>query len=228
MRCAPCAASTARSRSDEDANRTQLYATERRRTELLSSVGSLDDWIRDLAIVVRADTLGPGNLPRAAQLLNKTNQMNLTTRRMTEDELLAWASEPGHATWCVTVADRLGDAGLTGLVSVAVDGDDARLVDFVLSCRVMGRRVEPAMLHLASTLGRELGARRLVATYAPDGEERPVPALLRPRRPGRRRPRRLRLGPRRGVPGARRPHDRVAGHRVAGGRRLTWSVAGAA
>ena len=51
-------------RSAEDASRTQLYVTERRRTELLSSVASLDDWIRELDIVVRADALGPGNLPR--------------------------------------------------------------------------------------------------------------------------------------------------------------------
>jgi FkbH-like protein len=160
-------------RSVEDISRTQLYATERRRTELLSSVASLDDWIRQLDIVVRADALGPGNLPRACQLLNKTNQMNLATRRLTEDELITWASDPGHATWCVTVADRLGDAGLTGLVSVSVDGDEAQLVDFVLSCRVMGRRVEAAMVHLACGLARELGAGRLVATLLPTAKNDP-------------------------------------------------------
>ena len=71
------------------------------------------------------------------------------------------------------MSDRLGDAGLTGLVSIAVDGDEARLVDFVLSCRVMGRRVEPAMVHLASLPGRELGARRLVATFVPTAKNGP-------------------------------------------------------
>jgi FkbH-like protein len=160
-------------KSDEDANRTQLYVTERRRTELLSSVGSLDDWIRELDIVVRADPLGPGNVPRASQLLNKTNQMNLTTRRLTEAEFTDWAAHAGHATWCVTVSDRLGDAGLTGLISIAVDGDQATLVDYVLSCRVMGRRVEPTMVHLACGLARELGARRLVATFVPTAKNDP-------------------------------------------------------
>ena len=88
-----------------------------------TDTASLDDWIRDLQIVVTAEPLGSANLPRAAQLLNKTNQMNLRTRRLTAPEFLEWAAGDGHATWCVSVADRLGEAGLTGLVSVAVDGE---------------------------------------------------------------------------------------------------------
>ena len=117
---------------------------------------------------------------------------------------MAWASEPGRATWCVTVSDRLGDAGLTGLVSVAVDGDEARLVDFVLSCRVMGRRVEPAMVHLASGLARELGARRLVATFLPTAKNDPCRRFFDESGLTQLERRRVRVGPDRGVPGARR------------------------
>jgi FkbH-like protein len=161
------------SRSVEDATRTQLYATERRRTELLETVSSLDEWIRDLEIVVRAEPLHAGNLPRATQLLNKTNQMNLSTRRMTESELSCWAADAQHETWCVNVSDRLGDAGLTGIVSVAVDGDVATLVDYLLSCRVMGRRVETVLLHLATLIGRQLGAKVLEATLVPTPKNGP-------------------------------------------------------
>jgi FkbH-like protein len=134
---------------------------------------SLDDWIRDLHIVVTAEPLGSNNLPRAAQLLNKTNQMNLRTRRLAAPELLEWATGDGHMTWCVAVGDRLGDAGLTGLVSVERGGDDALVADFVLSCRVMGRRVEDAMLHLASVMGIRLGATRLTAEYLPTAKNEP-------------------------------------------------------
>jgi len=159
--------------SAEDLNRTALYQTDRRRDELLASVGSLDEWIRDLRVVVKSEQLGPGNVARSAQLLNKTNQMNLTTRRLSETELLHWAGDEAHQTWCFTVSDRLGDAGLTGLVSIALDGDEATLVDYVLSCRVMGRRVESAMLHVASTVAANLGCRRLVAELVPTPKNDP-------------------------------------------------------
>jgi FkbH-like protein len=159
--------------SAEDLNRTALYATERHRNELLASVGSLDDWIRELGVVVRADRLGAGNVARATQLLNKTNQMNLTTRRMSEPELLDWAAAPGHQTWCITVSDRLGDAGLTGILSVAIQGDRATLVDYVLSCRVMGRRVEAAMAHIATVMSSAQGARTLVAELVPTAKNDP-------------------------------------------------------
>jgi FkbH-like protein len=157
----------------EDLARTALYATEARRSALRTDAASLDDWIRELKIVVTAEPLGAPNLSRAAQLLNKTNQMNLRTRRLTASEFTEWAAAKGHATWCVSVSDRLGDAGLTGLVSVAVDGPDAELVDFVLSCRVMGRRVEESMVHLACEMALRGGASRLTAEYLPTAKNVP-------------------------------------------------------
>jgi FkbH-like protein len=159
--------------SAEDASRTQLYAAESRRAQLRESVGSLDDWIRELDVVVSADPLGPHNLPRAAQLLNKTNQMNLSTRRLSETELTEWAGRDGNSTWCISVSDRLGDAGLTGIVSISRDDDAVTLVDYILSCRVMGRRVEQAMLHVAARLAAERPARRLVATLLPTAKNDP-------------------------------------------------------
>ena len=90
-------------------------------------------------------------MARATQLLNKTNQLNLSTRRLNEAELTAWAAAPNHGLWVVSVSDRFGDAGLTGIVSIEVDGSTARIVDYVLSCRVMGRKVEETLLHMAVT-----------------------------------------------------------------------------
>jgi FkbH-like protein len=78
--------------TDEDRQRTQMYVQERKRTEARSSVGSMDEWLASLNMVVTVYPLDQGNLARVAQLLNKTNQMNLSTRRLSEPELLAWAS----------------------------------------------------------------------------------------------------------------------------------------
>jgi FkbH-like protein len=76
--------------SDEDRARTRLYAEERHRSSLQTDVTSLDDWLRQLDVVVTAQPLSPALLPRATQLLNKTNQMNLATRRLIDSEVRSW------------------------------------------------------------------------------------------------------------------------------------------
>jgi FkbH-like protein len=164
--------------TDEDLARTEMYGAERRREELLNQIGSLSDWIRDLGVVVRAEPLTTANLTRAAQLLNKTNQMNLTTRRLAETELHAWSREEGRDVWCVSVSDRLGDAGLTGLIGLATEPEGVRLVDYVMSCRVMGRRVEEAMLHLAVQFARWMSTGTLAAALLPTAKNGPCQAVL--------------------------------------------------
>ncbi len=159
--------------SAEDAERTRLYAAERKRETALSEVGSIDAWLEKLDIRVRVEPIGAGNLGRATQLFNKTNQMNLATRRLSEKELLDWASAPGHGAFAVSVSDRYGDAGLTGIVSVAVDAGRARVVDYLLSCRVMGRKVEEAMVHVAVKAAIDAGATSFEAVLLPTKKNKP-------------------------------------------------------
>jgi FkbH-like protein len=159
--------------STEDLERNTMYATERERTALRTQVTSLDEWLATLDLVVRFEPLGPANVARAAQLLNKTNQLNLRTRRMSERELSDWAKENGHEVWAVHVADRFGQAGLTGLLGLAREGDDVMLSDYVLSCRVMGRRVEEVMVWAAQVRAGQLGGRRLTITPIPTPKNKP-------------------------------------------------------
>jgi FkbH-like protein len=159
--------------SREDAERTELYAAERARESLKVEVGSIDDWLAGLKTEVRVNALDRVNLPRTVQLLNKTNQMNLRTRRTTELELAAWAAEPDHELWTITVSDRFGDAGLTGVVSLAYSDGVAQVVDFVLSCRVMGRRVEECLLHVAVASARRRKAQRIEAHYLETPKNKP-------------------------------------------------------
>jgi FkbH-like protein len=159
--------------SREDRERTRLYVTERHRSELKSQVGSLDDWLKTLGLTVTFDPLIEANLARATQLLNKTNQMNLSTRRLSESELMIWAAHPQRTLWTVHVADRFGPSGLTGLVSMELNGAGARIVDFVLSCRVMGRKVEEAMVATAVQEARLRGLASVVARYVPTERNRP-------------------------------------------------------
>lgn len=161
-----------------DRQRTAMYTAERERRTSVQSVGSVDEWLRTLDLVVSVEPLSTANLPRATQLLNKTNQLNLATRRLTEKELVAWAAEKQHRFVAVSVRDRFGDAGLVGLLGVAGGTDHAQIVDFVLSCRVMGRKVEEAMLHVASGLAGELGSNVLQARLVPTDRNRPTRDIL--------------------------------------------------
>jgi FkbH-like protein len=157
----------------EDRTRTKMYAAERERAALKSEVGSLADWLEKLELVVEPEHLNAANLERAGQLLNKTNQMNLSTRRMTAAELLSWSTAEGNALWTFRVSDRFGQYGLCGLASVVREGRRARVLDFLLSCRVMGRGVEETMLARLAEHARTLGCDELYAEYVPTPKNQP-------------------------------------------------------
>lgn len=162
----------------EDGARVRAYAAERERHDARAAVGDMGAWLRDLGTRVAIEPLSPANLQRASQLLNKTNQMNLSTRRMAAPEFAAWAELPGHHAWTFRVSDRFGDSGLTGIATLALQDDVAVVVDFVLSCRVMGRLVEDAMLAWLAARARELGAARLVVAFQASARNQPCLELL--------------------------------------------------
>ncbi len=164
--------------TEEDRARTRMYATEKQRERARMSVGSVEEWLATLEMQVQVDALDGANLARTAQLFNKTNQMNLSTRRMTETELLEWSQKSGRGIFTVRVSDKFGDAGLTGIVSVEVIGENAQIVDFILSCRVMGRKVEETMLHVAAHFAQNQKAKRLDVRYLETPKNQPCLEFL--------------------------------------------------
>jgi FkbH-like protein len=150
----------------EDFQRTDMYQAERGRRVSLQVGGDVENWLRSLEIEVRVSPLRRDSLARAAQLLNKTNQFNLSLRRLDEKSFWDWAEEPCNAAYTFNVSDRFGDFGLTGLASLSLAGTEARIVDFVMSCRVMGKRVEEALLGYTLAQARAAGADRINAVPA--------------------------------------------------------------
>jgi FkbH-like protein len=165
--------------SSEDRNRTAMYVAERERREKRRTVASLDDWLLELAMRIEVRPLSQATLPRVIQLLNKTNQLNLSTRRLSEAELLDWATAPNRRVLAISVSDRFGDNGLVGIVSFQVEGVVGQIFDFVLSCRAMGRRVEDAMLYLAISELREMGAASVRLRYLQTSRNGPTLQVLR-------------------------------------------------
>ena len=107
---------------------------------------------------------------RITQLINKTNQFNLTTRRYTEAEVLAMESDPALFTLQVRLKDKFGDLGMIGVVIGRPAAHDAQTWDidtWLMSCRVLGRHVEQAMLAKVVAEAQKRGIRRIVGTYIP-------------------------------------------------------------
>jgi len=132
--------------SSEDVGRAASYRSETARREAQALHVSLEDWLNSLALVLTVRPLTPADLARTAQLLNKTNQFNLHTRRMSANEFAEWCSTSQRRCFTFSLSDRYGDSGLTALVSAERQDGEWRVVDFVMSCRIMGKGVEDAIL----------------------------------------------------------------------------------
>jgi FkbH-like protein len=164
--------------SKEDRGRKAMYVAERSRKEIRNDVASPDEWLHRLGTRLRVSRIEPSNSARIAQLFNKTNQLNLSTRRLSEPEIIAWASEPNHSLLAFSASDQFGDMGLVGIIGVEVQGGQGQLTDFILSCRVMGRKVEETMIHLAASQAAKLGATVLRIDYLPTARNRPTLEVL--------------------------------------------------
>ena len=153
--------------SDEDRKRAGYYADNARRVALQAKVGSIDDYLRSLDMVIGFAPFDEPGRARIAQLINKSNQFNLTTRRYTEQEVADLASDPSVATMQIRLTDRFGDNGMISVV-IARQSEDALDIDsWLMSCRVLGRRVEDAVLEQLLAEARKRGATRLRGTYRP-------------------------------------------------------------
>jgi FkbH-like protein len=159
--------------TDEDRSRGQLYLNEREREKGKAEYQSVEEWLHSLETVVGVEELNQSNVPRVIQLLNKTNQMNLSTRRMTENELGAWLKQERRKLWAFRVRDKFSDSGLTGILSLEAGSNGCRIVDFVLSCRVMGRDIERVMVAVAIQYSRSLGVSELTAKYLETAKNKP-------------------------------------------------------
>jgi FkbH-like protein len=160
----------------EDETRTAKYVSECQRRAAQAQVSSPDQWLATLQMEVVAEPLSETSLDRATQLFNKTNQMNLSTRRLTKQELWNWSREDGNSMLVFRVSDKFGDYGLVGIASFRLEASsqtDARIVDFILSCRVMGRKVEETMLHVISAYARSAGAATVHISYVPTLKNQP-------------------------------------------------------
>jgi FkbH-like protein len=141
--------------TNDDRSRVDRYGVESRRSELRRSL-PLQDFIKSLDLRVATTAVGADNIARVAQLVNKTNQFNLTGLRPTQDQIHAMVGSNDYIVRAALVSDKFGEYGLTCVGMLERRGHDWHILVFLLSCRVLGRSVETRFL---SDLASEVLAR---------------------------------------------------------------------
>jgi FkbH-like protein len=154
--------------TSEDQARTLMYRSESERKSLLAACGNIEDFYRSLEMKTTIGLADSFSFPRIAQLTQKTNQFNLTTRRYSEADIRAFSDDPRRMVLRISVADRFADNGLVGVLIFKECSPCVWEIDtFLLSCRVIGRKVENAFLAYACQLLAERGAAELIGVYSP-------------------------------------------------------------
>jgi FkbH-like protein len=151
----------------EDRARSAQYRARAAAATLRSSAADIESFYRDLrmqAVIARFDAL---HLPRIAQLVGKTNQFNLTTRRHGLAELQSFMSSDSHVTRYLKLSDRLADHGLVAVLIAVIDNGVIDIDTFLMSCRVIGRTAEAQMLAHVSAEAERIGCHTIHGTYVP-------------------------------------------------------------
>ncbi|GAC1630578.1 MAG: HAD-IIIC family phosphatase [Nevskia sp.] len=152
----------------EDFERSGQYRANVAREGLRAAHTDLAGYLQSLGMELRWQPFDRVGLQRIVQLINKTNQFNLTTRRYTEQEVLAIMDTPGSLTLQLRLLDQFGDNGIIGIVIGKMQSDDDLLIDtWLMSCRVLGRGMEEETLNLVAAEALRLGATLLVGEYLP-------------------------------------------------------------
>jgi FkbH-like protein len=160
--------------SAEDQQRTSLYAAERDRSKAEQNFRTKEDFYRYLEQEAEISPVMPATLARISQLTQKTNQFNLTTRRYSEPQIAEMAAQPGCQVLSIRVRDRFGDHGLVGVAITRDQGDACEIDTLLLSCRVIGRTVETALLSYVSQAAAARGRQRLSGEFLPTKKNAPA------------------------------------------------------
>ncbi|QFZ19209.1 HAD-IIIC family phosphatase [Saccharothrix syringae] len=162
----------------EDVARPARYQEELGRQDFLRSFDSVQDYLDELGVRVRVARARPEELARVSQVTLRTNQFNLTTRRLQPADVRALAEDPDGYVVAVHTADRFGDNGLVGVLLGRREADVLRLDNVLLSCRVFARGVEQAALSALLAHARDTGATAVLGEYRPTAKNGKVRDFL--------------------------------------------------
>ncbi|HNC97590.1 MAG TPA: methoxymalonyl-ACP biosynthesis protein FkbH, partial [Myxococcota bacterium] len=163
----------------EDRERASQYQAEQARESAAAAFDSLDGYLNSLEMKAEVRAVDEDDLERVVQLLGKTNQFNLTTRRHSAEQVRAWMQDPACVALTVRVDDRFGGHGLVAVMLGVPDEDGALRVDtWLMSCRVIGRTVEQYCWLRFVAEARARGYQRVRGEYLPTAKNAQVAPLF--------------------------------------------------
>ncbi|MFA7098336.1 MAG: hypothetical protein WC383_17865, partial [Gammaproteobacteria bacterium] len=131
-----------------------------------TSFADYNQYLIELRMVLEIATARTLDIPRVAQLTQKTNQFNLTTRRYSESDIKHFI-DVGNLVLAASVKDKFGEYGLTGVCIVKIHGNEAEIDTLLMSCRVIGREVEKEFIHQILVYLKRLGIKIVYSQYTP-------------------------------------------------------------
>lgn len=165
-------------RSDEDRRRSAMYRKQAERTQLRQNAGSLDDYLRSLHMTLTIGKADVKTIPRIAQLTQKTNQFNVTTKRYTDEEIRKLADAADSDVFWARVADKFDDNGLVAVAILRYTPIGAEIDSLLMSCRVIGRGVEQGMIAHLAKVAKDKGMSRLIGEFIPTPKNEPSAGLF--------------------------------------------------
>lgn len=160
--------------SAESRSKTQQYKGLAEAAAQQASFGSQEDYLRSLELKVLLKRDDVSQVARISELVNKSNQFNLTTRRLAPGDVAALMARPDATVYSFTVRDRLADHGITGVLVTEDEGDAVKVHSFLMSCRVIGRGVEFSVWKAVLDDARSRGKTVLQAAYVPSAKNAQV------------------------------------------------------
>jgi FkbH-like protein len=164
-------------RTVEDLQRTTLYQEEIARSNAHTQATSMEEYLRSLETVIRVSIIQPKHIERVHQLINKTNQFNTNTIRMDMVQLAKYCEESHNRVFVVQVSDRFGDAGLVAVVLLRINDNEAIIDNFLMSCRVMGRNIEHAVIAEILDYLVNTGVTTVKSSFVSTAKNKPVEDL---------------------------------------------------
>lgn len=159
----------------EDLKKTAMYRAETQRKAEMKSAASVEDYLKNLEMTMSIHKMLPEEEKRVVQLVNKTNQFNLTTKRYSEEEIKALAERGDIIT--VHMRDKYGDQGLVSVLILKYEKALADIDSFLMSCRVMGRSAEKEIIALVKEMLIKKSISRVSASYIKTAKNAPVAEL---------------------------------------------------
>jgi len=164
--------------TDEDLKRGKMYSQQRQRTELEQSTKSIDDFLKQLNIKVKIKKADKFTIPRISQLTLKTNQFNLTTKRYQEEDILKFSGDNNMLVGCAQIEDKFGDNGITSAFIIEKNDKEWKIDTFLLSCRVIGRGIEDAIISYILKNAKNQGVEKIRADFIPTKKNSPAETFL--------------------------------------------------